>query len=628
MTIKKIMTFIYEKKIILFFCISFLLYGNTLVNGYGLDDQFVTENSYTNNGLKSIKKIFSSYYAENDGKNNYEYRPIVKLSFAIEHELFGVRPWVGHLINVILYSLCLFLLFKVLQIIFHNQTSLFSLYIVLLFAVLPIHTEVVASLKNRDVLLCFSFCMLIILQLDSFFKTNNYLYVFYAIIFGILGFLTKYDILPYLAITPLVLYKKHKLKITPFLIITAVFIAAYFLSKIVKHQFLDKTFSERVYKYHENPLFFDHLFSSKLSTAFNALGFYLKMLILPTNMSCYYGYNTLDMFNFLSIYSILGVTLFIILVFYFFKYIKTENPIWYAIVFFGLSISMYLNIFKVVPGIVADRYLFSASIGFSIITIYLLLKYVNKNINTNHFQKTTTNFKLSLAALLTIYSIVTIVRNTEWKDRITLYSNDVLKMPESAALNLLYSNEVLVSLNKQNTFLTERNKSAYITKAAQSLTNVLKVDSLNTTALNNLAFIKQKVYNDYAGAIPYYIKALKIDSTKFEVQFNLCYCLFKSSNFQLAQNIALKLFTTDPKNQQVLDLMSYILIENKKTKEGIQIYSALLNEQPTNNSINIILGNFYIADYDSINAKKYYTIALQNDKNNPQLIKMIARLSE
>lgn len=66
MTIKKIMTYIYEKKIILFFCISFLLYGNTLVNGYGLDDQFVTENNYTNNGLKSIKKIFSSYYAEND----------------------------------------------------------------------------------------------------------------------------------------------------------------------------------------------------------------------------------------------------------------------------------------------------------------------------------------------------------------------------------------------------------------------------------------------------------------------------------------------------------------------------------------------------------------------------------
>lgn len=598
------------------------------MNGYGLDDQFVTENNYTNKGLKSIKKIFSSYYAENDGKNNYEYRPIVKLSFAIEHELFGVRPWVGHLINVMIYSLCLFLLFKVLQIIFHNQTSLFSLYIVLLFAVLPIHTEVVASLKNRDVLMCFSFCMLIILQLDSFFKTSNYLYVFYAIILGILGFLTKYDILPYLAITPLVLYKKHKLKIKPFLIITSVFIIAYFLSKTVKHEFLDKTFSERIYKYHENPLFFDHLFSSKLSTAFNALGFYLKMLILPTNMSCYYGYNTLDMFNFLSIYSIIGITLFVTLVVYFFKYIKTENPIWYGIVFFGISISMYLNIVKVVPGIVGDRYLFSASIGFSIITIYLLLKYVNKNIRINNFQTTTPNFKISIAVVFAIYSIVTIVRNTEWKDRITLYSNDVLKMPESAALNLLYSNEVLVSLNNPNTFLTDQNKNSYIKKAAQSLSNVLKVDSLNTTALNNLAFIKQKVYNDYAGAIPYYIKALKIDSTKFEVQFNLCYCLFKSSNFQLAQNLALKLFTTDSKNQQVLDLMSYILIENKKTKEGIQIYKMLLTEQPNNNNINIILGNIYLADLDTVNAINYYSTALVTDKNNKQLSEIVARLSE
>ncbi|MBK8366589.1 MAG: hypothetical protein IPL10_03970 [Bacteroidetes bacterium] len=122
-----------------------------------MDDQFVTENSYTNKGLKTIKKIFTSYYAESDGKNNYEYRPIVKLSFALEHELFGVRPWVGHLINILLYAICLLLLYKVLLLIFHQQTSTFNLLIVLLFAVLPIHTEVVASLKNRDVLLCFCF---------------------------------------------------------------------------------------------------------------------------------------------------------------------------------------------------------------------------------------------------------------------------------------------------------------------------------------------------------------------------------------------------------------------------------------------------------------------------------------
>jgi len=624
----KIFNYIYERKFLFFLCISFLLYGNTLLNGYGIDDQFVTENNYTNNGLKSIKKIFSSYYAENDGKNNYEYRPIVKVSFAIEHQFFGVNPWVGHLINLIIYALCLFLLFKVLKLIFYNQPLFFSICITVLFSVLPIHTEVVASLKNRDVLLCFTFCMLLIIQLDSFFKTANYLHLLFALSLAILGFLTKYDIIPFLAIAPLVLYKKHKYKILPLLVTSVVFTSSYFLSKLVKQHFLDKTSGERIYKYYENPLFFEHSLIDRFSTAFNALGHYFKMLILPLNMSCYYGYNTIDMFNFFSINAIVGVVLLIVMIFYFIKLIKTENPLWYAIIFFGTSISMYMNVLKIVPGIVADRFLFSASIGFAIAVVHISFKYINKNPNTFSLKKTNTNFKLYSVFILLTFSFMTVSRNTEWKNRVTLYSHDIAHTPKSTALNLLYSNEILVNLNKPNSFLSEQEKSKSISNAIVSLNNVLKIDSLNTTALNNLAFIKQKVNNDYAGAIPYYQKALTIDSTKFEVQFNLCYCLYKTYQFQLAQSLALKMFTSDPTNQQVLDLMSYILIENKKTNEGIQIFKALSDEQPNNNSINIILGNFYIANSDSINAKNYYTKALENDKNNPQLIKIVARLSE
>jgi tetratricopeptide (TPR) repeat protein len=624
----KFLNSIYEKKFLFFLCISFLLYGNTLKNGYAIDDQFVTENNYTNKGLKSIPKIFSSYYAENDGKNNYEYRPIVKVSFAIEHQFFGVRPWVGHLINIILYAVCLLLLFKVLRLIFYNHTLFFSICITVFFAVLPIHTEVVASLKNRDILLCFIFCMLIVIHLDSFFKTKNYLFLFYSLLLAIISFLTKYDVLPFLAIAPIVLYKKHKFKILPIIITSITFTGSYFLSKTVKQQLLNKTAGERIYKFYENPLFFEHEYVDRISTAFNCVGHYFKMSLFPTNMSCYYGYNTIDLFNFFSPYAILGVVLIIVMIFYFFKLIKTEHPVWFAIVFFGMSISMYLNVLKIVPGIVADRFLFSASIGFAIFIVYLLFHIINKNLNPDSFKKTNSNFKMISITILFFYSFMTISRNAEWKDRVTLYGHDIENRPTSAALNLLYSNEVLVSLNNPKFFLTGQEKNKSISKAIVSLNNVLKIDSLNTTALNNLAFIKQKVNNDFAGAIPYYKKALIIDSTKFEVQFNLCYCLFKTYQLQEAQALILKLFTSDSKNQQVLDLMSYILIENKKTKEGIQIFKALSDEQPNNNSINIILGNFYIADFDSINAKTYYTKALDNDKNNPQLIKMIARLSE
>ncbi len=620
--------YIYKKKFILFFALSFLLYGNTLKNGYGIDDQFVTENNYTNKGLKSVKRIFTSYYAENDGKNNYEYRPIVKISFAIEHQLFGVKPWIGHLINIILYALCLTLLLKVLKSIFYKYPESFSLTATIIFAFIPVHSEVVASLKNRDILICFIFCMYIFFHLESFFKTGKYRFLFYTLIFSALSFLTKFDVLPFFVIIPLILYKKYKTKIIPIALSLSVFTIGFFIFRFLKRSLLDKSISDRIFKYHENPLFFNESWELKLSTAFNSLGFYLKMLVFPNKMVCYYGYNTIDSSNFFSLYSILGILLSIIMIYYFFKLFKTENPLWYVIVFFGIGITMYLNIVRVVPGIVADRFLFFSSIGFAILIGYLLLFFINKNTHVVSLQKTNSGFKIISLLLLVLYSFSIISRNEEWKDRVTLYGSDIKKMPSSVALNLLYSNEILVNLKNPTFFKDDNIKNQNINTATLCLNNVLKIDSLNTTALNNLAFIKQSAYNDYAGAIPYYQKALAIDSTKFEVQFNLCYCLFKTSNLQLAQNLALKMFMENPTNQQVLDLMSYILIENKKINEGILIYTKLIEEQPDNNNLNIILGNFHISNLDSVNAKQYFQKALQNDPNNHQLIEIVSKLSK
>ncbi len=618
-----------RKPFLLFLLVSLMLYGNTLLNGYGIDDQFVTENNITNKGFKSFKKIFTSYYAD-DGKNTYEYRPFVKVSFAIEHQLFGVRPWVGHLINILLYALCLFLLHKVLLLIFYARPPLFSLCITLVFAFLPVHSEVVASLKNRDVLICFICCMGIVIQVDAFFRTGNYLHVLYAALLSIVGFLTKYDLLPYLVIAPLILYKKHRTRarIVPVLSVAGIFLAGFYLSKAVKHLFLDKSLVDRVYNYSENPLLFDHSLSLKLSTAFNALGFYAKMLVFPSNMVCYYGYDTIPIHQFFSFYAITGMILFAVMVFYFFRLIKTEHPAWYAIVFSGISISMYLNIVRPVTGIVAERFLFFASIGFCIFVVHLFFMFLNRKQDSPTLKSATPAFKGLLLVLLLGYSVFTVSRNAEWKDRITLYGHDVGKRPESLPLNLLYSMEILSNMNRPNYFLTEQNKMSYIEKATASLNNVLKLDAENVTALHNLGFIRQNVYKDYAGAIPYYEKALSSDSTKFESQFNLAYCYYAIGRGEEAEKLVMKLYPEHSDNQPVLDLINYILIENKKSREGILLFDELAKKHPENTSIPIILGNFYLALSDTANAKKAYSKALEMDPNNDQLFKIVAKLSK
>jgi Flp pilus assembly protein TadD len=618
-----------RRKFLLFLLLSLLLYGNTLKNGYAIDDQFVTEHNITTKGLKSVKKIFTSYYAD-DGKNTYEYRPFVKVSFALEHQLFGIHPWVGHLINSVLYALCLFLLYKALLIIFHTHPPLFSLCVTLVFAFLPVHTEVVASLKNRDVLLCFICCMCILIQVDAFFRTNNYLHILYAAAFSIVGFLTKYDLLPFLVITPLVLYKKYKLniKVIPVVVATGIFVMGFYASKAVKHLFLDKSLTDRAYNYSENPLFFDHSFSLKLSTAFNVIGFYAKMMLFPTKMVCYYGYNTLPVSNFFSPYAIVGIVLFALMVFYFFRFFKTENPTWYAIVFSGISMSMYLNIVRPVTGIVAERFMFFSSIGFCIFLVHICFVYANKKTVSEMLKQTTMAFKITLLLLLLAYSAFTISRNAEWKNRITLYEHDVKKRPESIPLNMLYSMEILSNLNRQSYFLTGQNTMSYVNKAEASLSNILKIDPENVTALHNLAFIRQNVYKDYQGAVPYYEKALKKDSTRFESQFNLAYCYYNIGRGKEAETLVLKIYPQHSDNQQVLDLLSYILIENKKSHEGIILFDELAKKQPQNNTINMILGNFYIALSDTLKARNAYSQALKNDPHNGELFKIVTKLSE
>ena len=91
------------------FLIAFLFYGNSISNGFSLDDELVTttdrkHHENVEKGIGGIKAIFSSNYAI-DGKQNYEYRPIVTLSYAIEWSLFSDHPErasISHFINVLL----------------------------------------------------------------------------------------------------------------------------------------------------------------------------------------------------------------------------------------------------------------------------------------------------------------------------------------------------------------------------------------------------------------------------------------------------------------------------------------------------------------------------------------------
>jgi hypothetical protein len=69
--------------------------------------------------------------------------------------LFGQNPHISHFINILLYIITIWLIYRLFQILFGHLHPLFPLIACLLFLAHPTHTEVVTSLKNRDELLSF-----------------------------------------------------------------------------------------------------------------------------------------------------------------------------------------------------------------------------------------------------------------------------------------------------------------------------------------------------------------------------------------------------------------------------------------------------------------------------------------
>ncbi len=193
-----------QKLLLVISVFSFLLYANSIPNGYNIDDNLVTINhQLTSKGIKAIPEIFTTPYYKDAAGNQYEYRPVTLSTFAIEHEIFGDNAHVSHLVNTLIFVLLSLVLFLTLSKLFSSYNYLLPLIITLLFAAHPLHTEAIVSIKNRDEILCLFGGLLALyysLLLKERNKLKNYLLFIFFFVFALLS---KKSILPFILIIPI-----------------------------------------------------------------------------------------------------------------------------------------------------------------------------------------------------------------------------------------------------------------------------------------------------------------------------------------------------------------------------------------------------------------------------------------
>jgi hypothetical protein len=156
----------------------------------------------------------------------------------------------------------------------------------------PIHTEVVASLKNRDELLVLVFTLLSARTLFCFSKYNVCAIYCTQQFFVLLALMSKISALPFLASIPMMLYWKQRNTKSALLVFGVLgLVAAVYYTTIIS---LLPGFA-RPYEFVETPFPYLNDWSLKLGTAFYTLLLHLKLLVFPFPLRFYYGYGLVEL---------------------------------------------------------------------------------------------------------------------------------------------------------------------------------------------------------------------------------------------------------------------------------------------------------------------------------------------
>ena len=499
--------------IILIFVLSFLLYGNTITHDYALDDSIVIlENEFTKQGVAGISDIlnydtFVGFFGKKkDLVAGGRYRPMSLVTFALEWQFFGQNPTVSHFINILMYGLTGVVLYLLMLMMFKNIRPPLEAYFIaiattILFLTHPIHTEAVANIKGRDEIMALLGSLTTLYWAFKYLNTKNILYLLGAVLVYFLALLSKENSITFLAIIPLALYffsDKSSIKTTAIQTIPFVLVAAVFL--FVRANVLGAAGSlggEEAQELMNNP-FVGLNFSERYGTIFYTLGKYIQLLIFPHPLTHDYYPKHIPIMSFSDWQVLLSIGIYIALGIYALIRLPKKDPIAFGIIFYIASLSVVSNLVFSVGTNMSERLVFMPSVGFCLVVVLLLNKFLSKKENIK-----TAFIATSIIGVLFLGK--TFTRNFAWKDNFTLFSTDIKTSVKSAKLNNAMGGSLVdkVSIPDPTNPINETEKAAILNDAVQYLSTAIEVHPTYQNAYNQLgrAFYAK---GDYAKAAEYF----------------------------------------------------------------------------------------------------------------------------
>lgn len=435
---------------ILVFALCFVVYGNTLGHDYAYDDAVViTENKFTSQGIRGIPDIFT----RNTFAGSYEdvpllerYRPLSLASFAVERDLFGPRPQVGHFFNVLLFAFDTWLLLALLRRLIAHHPDAESLRPVplvaaLLFAVHPVHTEIVANIKGRDEILVLAGALSAMIFVLKSLEGRRLRYLTLAFFAFTIALFSKENAITFLAVVPLSLFIFRKEKVTGHLMALLPFALASVVFLVVRGLVLTGSAGSVPRDILTDPFALASR-SQRFATVVFSLGAYLKLLFFPHPLTIDYQPFHIKLMDWGHPSVWLSMAAHLALLVTAVWGLRKRSLIAFGILFYLATLSLVSNLPFSTGTFMSERFMFVPSVGFVIVLARLFSHARMQKALPARYAKA------ALAALLLLGATKTISRNSVWKDDFTLLTTDARTSEGSVKANMAAAVAYLTEANR------------------------------------------------------------------------------------------------------------------------------------------------------------------------------------
>jgi tetratricopeptide (TPR) repeat protein len=397
--------------VLLIIVIGLVAYANSFGNKFVYDDFTHIVHNPAIKSLNNTASFFTDYTTSTTSRemSGKLYRPLFVLSFALDYATWKLNPTYYHLENFLFHILNAILVFAIMRLMIGGYAG--ATFISLLFVTHPVHTEVVNWISHRSDLMGLFFYLSAFYmhcRISSFNKGRVAAYCL-MIFFFAASLLCKESMITLpvvIFLSDIILFwDKSKTNLRRYLWYYLPFLVVIVCYLLLRMNILDQAFNAGKRSY-----------SPSITMTLSAFVKYVLLMLFPANLSLAHATRTISI---VASVGMLGCILLATLFLRKYSKIFTFGMCWFFVTLAPvLAFSAY--------DYVSDRHLYLPSVGFFAAAVGLIIK------QQDWLRKT---FYYFLCFIIAVYTGLTINRNPDWKDNLSLFKSTVRTSPQNPRMS-------------------------------------------------------------------------------------------------------------------------------------------------------------------------------------------------